>query len=184
MISYEPPNCTVPPAHSVAIIIPFRDNKEQARSHQLFVMLHFMIPILIRQNIKFQFFLITQESFILSGIHERILVSKTNDVGWTTQRLKRDCSIEQNFWILDLIKQAKEKNSIVLCFMMWIWYWKMIKQSITVSMTKKSSGIILGTLTNSNIDFSINIFSAEVSKGLKTLCRKVSEKFSESPLFF
>ena len=64
MISYEPPNCTVPPAHSVAIIIPFRDNKEQARSHQLFIMLHFMIPILIRQNIKFQFFLITQESFI------------------------------------------------------------------------------------------------------------------------
>ena len=64
VISYEPPNCTVPPAHSVAIIIPFRDNKEQARSHQLFIMLHFMIPILIRQNIKFQFFLITQESFI------------------------------------------------------------------------------------------------------------------------
>ena len=61
--SFVPANCTVPPAHSVAIIIPFRDNKEQARSQQLFIMLHFMIPILIRQNIKFQFFLINQELF-------------------------------------------------------------------------------------------------------------------------
>ena len=100
VISYEPANCTVPPAHSVAIIIPFRDNKEKARSHQLFVMLHFMIPILIRQNIKFQFFLINQELFIREHKfpNGQLLVRPgiPNNKCKTGLRLKRGYSIEQN----------------------------------------------------------------------------------------
>ena len=56
-------DCLIPPGHKVAIIIPFRDDGSNIRTHQLKVLLHYMIPVLIRQNIKFQFFTVTQESF-------------------------------------------------------------------------------------------------------------------------
>ena len=56
-------DCLIPPGHKVAIIIPFRDDGSNVRTDQLKVLLHYMIPMLIRQNIKFQFFAVTQESF-------------------------------------------------------------------------------------------------------------------------
>ena len=53
------PTCRQRPGRSVAIIVPFRD-KTGVRTYQLYSMLHFMIPILTRQNIKFGFFVINQ----------------------------------------------------------------------------------------------------------------------------
>ena len=56
-------NCLIPTGRKLAIIIPFRDDGSHARMDQLQVLLHYMIPLLIRQNVKFQFFAITQEYF-------------------------------------------------------------------------------------------------------------------------
>ena len=56
-------NCTIPDGHQLAIIIPFRDDGSSVRTNQLKVLLHYMIPVLIRQNVKFQFFVVTQECF-------------------------------------------------------------------------------------------------------------------------
>ena len=53
------PSCQQKPGRSVAIIVPFRD-KTGVRTEQLYSMLHFMVPILTRQNIKFGFFVINQ----------------------------------------------------------------------------------------------------------------------------
>lgn len=53
-------NCLIPTGRKLAIIIPFRDDGSHARMDQLQVLLHYMIPLLIRQNVKFQFFAITQ----------------------------------------------------------------------------------------------------------------------------
>ena len=76
--SYSPTqseNCTVPSGQSVAIIMPFRDNDSKGnsrrgskwifisfsvRTRQLYLFLHYTIPILIRQNIKFKIFVVSQ----------------------------------------------------------------------------------------------------------------------------
>ena len=75
---YEPRNCIVSAGKRVAIIVPFRDDGSKGivkrsdlnssswtqyfleRFNHLKLLLHHMIPILIRQNIKFKFFLISQ----------------------------------------------------------------------------------------------------------------------------
>jgi len=57
---YEPRNCIVSAGKRVAIIVPFRDDGSKERFNHLKLLLHHMIPILIRQNIKFKFFLISQ----------------------------------------------------------------------------------------------------------------------------
>ena len=81
---YEPVNCLVSSGKRVAIIVPFRDDGSKGnqgpqglritiksnaglksyltleRFNHLKLLLRHMIPILIRQNIKFKFFLITQ----------------------------------------------------------------------------------------------------------------------------
>lgn len=59
--TYTPRGCQVAPGRSVAIIIPFRD-QNGVRLKQLLTMLHYMIPILTRQNNKFTFFVINQSS--------------------------------------------------------------------------------------------------------------------------
>ena len=56
-------NCVIPNGQKLAIIIPFRDDGSNIRTNQLKVLLHYMIPTLIRQNVKFQFFVVTQECF-------------------------------------------------------------------------------------------------------------------------
>ena len=56
-------NCVIPNGQKLAIIIPFRDDGSSVRTNQLKVLLHYMIPVLIRQNVKFQFFVVTQEYF-------------------------------------------------------------------------------------------------------------------------
>ena len=56
-------NCVIPNGQKLAIIIPFRDDGSNVRTNQLKVLLHYMIPVLIRQNVKFQFFVVTQECF-------------------------------------------------------------------------------------------------------------------------
>ena len=56
-------NCVIPNGQKLAIIIPFRDDGSSVRTNQLNVLLHYMIPVLIRQNVKFQFFVVTQECF-------------------------------------------------------------------------------------------------------------------------
>ena len=56
-------NCVIPNGQKLAIIIPFRDDGSSVRTNQLKVLLHYMIPVLIRQNVKFQFFVVTQECF-------------------------------------------------------------------------------------------------------------------------
>ena len=56
-------NCVIPNGQKLAIIIPFRDDGSNIRTNQLKVLLHYMIPVLIRQNVKFQFFVVTQECF-------------------------------------------------------------------------------------------------------------------------
>ena len=53
-------DCVIPNGQKLAIIIPFRDDGSNVRSNQLKVLLHYMIPILIRQNVMFQFFVVTQ----------------------------------------------------------------------------------------------------------------------------
>ena len=64
-------NCLIPTGHKIAIIIPFRDDGSKARLNQFKILLHYMIPMLIRQNIKFQFFVITQESFKASSTFQK-----------------------------------------------------------------------------------------------------------------
>ena len=49
-------SCEIPTGHSLAIIIPFRDDGSSVRTNQFKVLLHYMIPVLVRQNVKFQFF--------------------------------------------------------------------------------------------------------------------------------
>ena len=56
---YKPTDCSPVEGQSVAIIIPFRDQLG-VRRQQLFTLLHYMIPILIRQNIKYGFYVINQ----------------------------------------------------------------------------------------------------------------------------
>ena len=56
-------DCVIPNGQKLAIIIPFRDDGSNVRTNQLKVLLHYMIPVLIRQNVKFQFFVVTQECF-------------------------------------------------------------------------------------------------------------------------
>ena len=53
-------DCVIPNGQKLAIIIPFRDDGSNIRTNQLKVLLHYMIPILIRQNVMFQFFFVTQ----------------------------------------------------------------------------------------------------------------------------
>lgn len=53
-------DCVIPNGQKLAIIIPFRDDGSNVRTNQLKVLLHYMIPILIRQNVMFQFFVVTQ----------------------------------------------------------------------------------------------------------------------------
>ena len=53
-------DCVIPNGQKLAIIIPFRDDGSNVRTNQLKVLLHYMIPILIRQNVKFPFFVVTQ----------------------------------------------------------------------------------------------------------------------------
>ena len=52
--------CVIPNGQKLAIIIPFRDDGSNVRTNHLNVLLHYMIPILIRQNVMFQFFVVTQ----------------------------------------------------------------------------------------------------------------------------
>ena len=56
---FKPVLCRPEKGHSVAIIIPYRD-PTNIRRGQLLILLHYMIPMLIRQNIKFAFFVINQ----------------------------------------------------------------------------------------------------------------------------
>ena len=53
-------DCVIPDGQKLAIIIPFRENGSNVRTNQLKVLLHYVIPILIRQNVMFQFFVVTQ----------------------------------------------------------------------------------------------------------------------------
>jgi len=53
-------DCVIPNGQKLAIIIPFRDDGSNVRTNQFKVLLHYMIPILIRQNVMFQFFVVTQ----------------------------------------------------------------------------------------------------------------------------
>merc|ERR1711935_1058839 len=60
---YKPSECQLPYGHRVAIIIPFRDiTPDQYRTKHLKWLLHYMILVLIRQNIMFSFYIINQES--------------------------------------------------------------------------------------------------------------------------
>lgn len=78
-------NCVIPNGQKLAIIIPFRDDGSNIRTNQLKVLLHYMIPVLIRQNVKFQFFVVTQEFFksLESGLDwtGRFLVGTCPTVG-------------------------------------------------------------------------------------------------------
>ena len=53
-------DCVISNGQKLAIIIPFRDDGSNVRTNHLKVLLHYMIPILIRQNVMFQFFVVTQ----------------------------------------------------------------------------------------------------------------------------
>ena len=95
--SYTPQECQVAAGRSIAIIIPFRD-QNGVRKKQLLTMLHYMIPILTRQNNKFTFFVINQSSLASSPFNRAKLLNIGFDLASNTSAY--DCFI---FHDVDLI---------------------------------------------------------------------------------
>ena len=77
---WEPSTCV--PRHHVAIIIPYRE-----RWNHLRILLHFLIPVLQRQLIKFRIFVVEQVS-PLSPSYSRI---KSGIFGQTAKFGQRPC---------------------------------------------------------------------------------------------
>ena len=80
-------DCVIPSGQKLAIIIPFRDDGSNVRKNHLKVLLHYMIPILIRQNVKFQFFVVTQVKRTVTHLIK-------NDLNFFRRRIQS--SIEEN----------------------------------------------------------------------------------------
>ena len=80
--SYTPSDCHVPPLRRVAIIIPFRDNPQETRFHQLQWMMIYMVNILTRQNIQFGFYFITQGGDKKNPFNRGKLMNIGFDKGW------------------------------------------------------------------------------------------------------
>ena len=80
-------DCVIPNGQKLAIIIPFRDDGSNIRKNHLKVLLHYMIPILIRQNVKFQFFVVTQVKRTVTHLIK-------NDLNFFRRRIQS--SIEEN----------------------------------------------------------------------------------------
>jgi hypothetical protein len=57
---YTPKECHNNNHKKVAIIIPFRDDETLQRTRHFYILLNYLLPNLIRQNIEFGFFLIEQ----------------------------------------------------------------------------------------------------------------------------
>jgi len=57
---FEPIKCFVPPNKRVAVIVPFRDNLQHTRLVHLKMLLYYMVPIFIRQNLRFSFYVVNQ----------------------------------------------------------------------------------------------------------------------------
>ena len=58
--SFSPPGCSVNDETNIAIIVPFRDNDTLVRTRQFYSLLSSLIPMLIRQNVRFGFYLVNQ----------------------------------------------------------------------------------------------------------------------------
>ena len=108
---FHPLDCNVPKGQSVAIIFPFRDTATKGmsiksqqvacplnrtlalilvRAKQLYVFLHHMIPIFVRQNIRFKLFLINQMD---GGLFNR---AKLLNIGFQEGEFYYSMSVQQN----------------------------------------------------------------------------------------